>query len=60
MTGSELSIKMFNIRKNIPVILCTGYSENFSKEMALAIGIKKYLQKPIAGQELIGHIRELL
>jgi CheY-like chemotaxis protein len=60
MTGSELSLKILNIRKNIPIILCTGYSENFDEDMAMEIGIKKYVQKPIPGQELAVHIRELL
>jgi CheY-like chemotaxis protein len=60
MTGSELSIKILNIRKNIPIILCTGYSENLNAEAALEIGIKKYIQKPISRQDLSVHIRELL
>ena len=29
-------------------------------DRALKIGIKKYIQKPIAGRELTVHIRELL
>ncbi len=60
MTGSELSVKILNFRSDIPIILCTGYSENFNKEMALKLGIKKYVQKPITGQDLSVHIRELL
>ena len=60
MTGSELSIKILNIRKDVPIILCTGYSENLNEEAALEIGIKKYIQKPISGQDLSVHIRELL
>ncbi|MCP4672369.1 MAG: response regulator [Desulfobacula sp.] len=60
MTGSELSVKILNIRKDIPIILCTGYSESINKDMALKIGIKKYVQKPITVQDLSVHIRELL
>lgn len=60
MTGSELSSKILNIRKDIPIILCTGYSENFDEKMAFSLGIKKYLQKPVTGNSLAVFIRELL
>jgi PAS domain S-box-containing protein len=60
MTGSELSAKILDIRNDIPIILCTGYCENFDEKMALSLGIKKYVQKPITGNNLAIFIRELL
>ncbi|MEN8211600.1 MAG: response regulator [Thermodesulfobacteriota bacterium] len=60
ITGAELSAKILNIRKDIPIILCTGYSDNFDADKAHEIGIKQYVQKPVIWQELSAHIRELL
>jgi CheY-like chemotaxis protein len=51
---------MLHLRPGIPIILCTGYSETFNEEKALALGVKKYVQKPIDTQTLLGLIRELL
>ncbi len=60
MTGDKLSAKILEIREGIPIILCSGYSENISEGKALEIGIKKYVQKPIDSMGLISLIRELL
>ena len=60
MTGAEFSVKILDIRKDIPIILCTGYSDNFDAEMAHEIGIKQYVQKPVIWKDLSAHIRELL
>lgn len=60
MTGKELSVKILNIRKDMPIILCTGYNENFTHEMVSKIGISKYIQKPLMGPELSTLIREIL
>jgi len=60
MTGDEFSYQALKIKSNIPIILCTGYSENISEIKALKIGIKKYLLKPIEKQTLLVSIRERL
>jgi len=53
MTGSELATKLLKINPELPVILCTGYSENLSEEDALALGIKAYLMKPVKTSTMI-------
>ncbi|MCD4722108.1 MAG: response regulator [Desulfobacula sp.] len=60
MAGDELSKRILNIRDDLPIILCTGYSENISELKALILGIKKYIQKPISSQNLLLSIREVL
>jgi len=60
MTGGELAKKAIRIRANTPVILCTGYSESISETLALDIGIRKYLQKPLSNKDLAVSIREIL
>ncbi len=60
MTGDKLSKEILEIRPHIPIILCTGYHETFSKEDAFKTGIKKYIHKPVIGKELSKIIRDLL
>ena len=47
MTGDRLAEELISIRPEIPVIICTGFSERINKEKAEAIGIKSFLMKPI-------------
>jgi CheY-like chemotaxis protein len=60
MTGYELAKEVLAIRKELPIILCTGYSENISKARALEMGICRYLQKPLQNKELLFTVREVL
>ena len=52
MTGDALAIEMMKIRKEIPVILYTGYSKGLSDEAAENIGIKAFVYKPCARADL--------
>lgn len=60
MAGDELAKKILTVRKDIPIILCTGYSETVSEAIALEIGIRKYVQKPFSNEELAVLIRNIL
>ncbi len=60
MTGATLVQELFKIKKDLPTILCTGYSENISRKEAIRMGIKKYLQKPLQNKDLLSAIRETL
>ena len=60
MAGSELSSELLKIRPDIPIILCTGHSENMSREKAKDIGIKEFLTKPLNKQELAEAVRRVL
>jgi signal transduction histidine kinase/CheY-like chemotaxis protein len=60
MTGLELTEKIKAIRPDLPIILCSGYSEMIVKEKALAMGVNIYIQKPLAMDNLARQIRELL
>ncbi|MCG8614568.1 MAG: response regulator, partial [Desulfobacterales bacterium] len=60
MNGDKLASKILSIRNDIPIILCTGYSEKLNKERAEKIGVTKYIKKPIAGKELCFLIRDVL
>ncbi|MFT5729413.1 MAG: PAS domain S-box-containing protein [Desulforhopalus sp.] len=60
MTGSDLSRRMLQIRPDIPIILCTGYSTIISEEKAKSIGIKEFALKPLAKKDIAKLIREVL
>ena len=60
MTGDKLTGELRRIRPDIPVILCTGYSELISSERAKALGISKFLMKPLNMIALSDAIREIL
>lgn len=60
MTGDSLAKKMLEIRDDIPIILCTGYSENMDEGFTHRAGIRRFLKKPISMQELAHTIRTVL
>ncbi len=60
LTGTRLAILLLNVRRDIPIILCTGYTDLLSKEQAKAKGIKAFLTKPISREALARTLREVL
>jgi signal transduction histidine kinase/ActR/RegA family two-component response regulator len=60
MTGDLLARSIWDIRPGIPVILCTGYNEMMSEDKAIAMGIRKFILKPIDKDELAMAIRSAL
>ncbi|MBT8349701.1 MAG: response regulator [Deltaproteobacteria bacterium] len=60
MTVDQLAVEMMNIRPDIPVILCTGYSKIISDEMAAEIGIKAFTYKPVLKADLAKTVRKVL
>ena len=60
MTGEELIRKIFNVRPEMPIIMCTGYSELIDEEKAKILGIKSYIMKPVSQQNIAKTIRKVL
>jgi PAS domain S-box-containing protein len=60
MTGSELATKILHIKPDIPIILCTGFSEVITEEQAKALGIREFILKPISRQDMAQAIRKVL
>ena len=60
MTGMKLARQMFQIRPDIPIILCTGFSDQLEEKQALSIGIKAFLFKPLVANELAEAVRKAL
>lgn len=60
LTGEDLVREVLQHQPSFPVIVCTGHSENFTEEKAREMGIKKYVLKPVLGNELMDAVREVL
>ena len=60
LTGIELAQAMFKLKPGFPVILCTGYTSALSKDEAYALGIKKFVTKPLTPKTLAETVRYVL
>ena len=60
MDGRVLSEKILSLKKEMPIILCTGFHESFTEKDAAKMGIRRYLHKPVPKQTLTLAIREEL
>jgi CheY-like chemotaxis protein len=60
MTGLLLAAELLKIRPDLPIILCTGYSESVSRETALGVGIKEFLMKPLSKEQIARSIHKVL
>lgn len=59
-TGTQLTRELLRIRPDIPVILSTGFSETVNKENFKALGIRAFVMKPIAKNDIAKIIRKVL
>lgn len=60
MTGIELAEQCMRMRKGLPVVMCTGFSEIVSEERAKAIGIREYVTKPVVKSEMARAVKRAL
>jgi CheY-like chemotaxis protein/two-component sensor histidine kinase len=60
MTGDRLSRELLKIRPELPIILCTGFSESISEEKARSLGVREFVMKPLVMKDLAKAIRRSL
>ena len=60
MRGNDLARELLKIRPDIPIIVCTGFSEMITEEKAKALGIRRLVMKPIFTKDIARVIREVL
>jgi PAS domain S-box-containing protein len=60
ITGLQLAKEILALRPDLPIILCTGFSFKIDEKTAYAIGISRFLQKPISTTELLKAVELLL
>jgi DNA-binding response OmpR family regulator len=59
LTGADLSMEIRRIRPGIPIILCTGFSENVTATVAADLGVE-LVMKPFSMKQLAELIRKVL
>jgi signal transduction histidine kinase/ActR/RegA family two-component response regulator len=60
LNGAELTRQILQRRPDMPIILCTGFSELINEKKALALGARKYVMKPLIRQEIAATVRQVL
>ncbi len=60
MTGDELAKEILSIKSDIPIIICTGFSERINKEQTEIIGVKGFLMKPVVKSDMAQMVRNVL
>ncbi len=57
MTGDVLAAKIREVRPDIPVILCTGYSKRVTEQFLAEVGVQACVYKPVSAAELAHAVR---
>ncbi len=60
LSGIQLTQAMREIRNDIAVIICTGFSEQISVERSKELGIQAFIMKPVVMGEMAKTIRNVL
>jgi len=60
ITGDKLAKEILSIRPGMPIILCSGFSEKIDAEKARALGIRKYIEKPLYMSDFAVTVRKVL
>ena len=60
LTGDKLAMKMLALRQDLPIILCTGYSDKLTDDNIKEMGIAALVMKPLVMDELAHLVRRVL
>jgi len=60
MTGDQLVKEILNIRPDLPIILCTGFSERIDEKKSKEIGVADYIEKPLDKRDFAFRVRKVL
>jgi CheY-like chemotaxis protein len=60
VTGIQLAVEIMAIRPDLPIIICTGYSDILDEEKAAQMHIAAFLNKPIRRDILARTLCEVL
>lgn len=60
MLGVDLGLALWKLRKDLPVILTSGYSDSVNPDDATALGFAAYFAKPVHLPSLAKTLREVL
>ncbi len=60
LPGNRLAQEMLGLRPDLPIILCTGFSETVDEDKARVMGIREFILKPFRLMEISELIRKVL
>jgi PAS domain S-box-containing protein len=60
LPGDKLAEELMRLRPDIPILLCTGFSQKMTEEKMQVLGVRGLLMKPVLMTELAQKIREVL
>jgi PAS domain S-box-containing protein len=60
LTGLQLSQKLLAVNPDLPIVLMTGFSTLVDRDIALTVGIREYVSKPLNMGSLLPILRTLL
>ncbi len=60
LSGEALAREIFQIRPDLPILLCTGFSHTMTEEKARNLGIRKFLMKPLFRHDLLLAVQEVM
>jgi PAS domain S-box-containing protein len=60
MTGEQLAREILTIRADMPIVLCTGFSEKINEAKAKELGITEFVPKPLDLRTLAGVVQRAL
>ena len=60
MTGVQLTNEILAIKPDLPIIMCTGFSERLNSIMAQELGVARLVMKPFMPGEIARVVREVL
>jgi len=60
MRGDQLAAEILKVRPDMPIILCTGFSEMISEAKARNIGLRRLIMKPLGKRDLARAVRDVL
>jgi FixJ family two-component response regulator len=59
ISGMLLAKKLLTLKPDLPIVLCTGYSEHATAESVEKIGIAGFFHKPVKMNDLLLKIQDL-
>ncbi len=60
LNGIELTQHILALRADLPVILCSGFSDKLDTAAAMSLGIRRYFDKPVNNRVLMQALDEVL
>ena len=59
LSGLDLSRQLLDVRKDLPIILCTGFSETVNDKVIKEVGVRKLLHKPVPNRVFVEEVARI-